>query len=120
MHGRSSRLGALCGAAAAAAVLLALAGCSGISVPHEKEDYVGHWEGEGMTLTIGRDGGVSYERKSGSGKTSVNAPLKSFEGDDFVVGVLFLTTKFEVTEPPHEADGAWKMTVDGVELTRVP
>lgn len=35
------------------------------------------------------------------------APLKTFKGDDFVVAA-----------GPHRDGAAWKMTVDGVELTR--
>jgi hypothetical protein len=30
-----------------------------------------------------------------------------------------MTTTFDVSKPPHQApDGSWKMTVDGLELTR--
>lgn len=55
---------------------------------------------------------------NGNVTTSVNGPLKEFVGDDFVVGVLFMTTTFNVSSPPAEIDGVWKMTVDGVELIR--
>lgn len=95
--------------------------CSGIPVPPDKQDYVGHWEGDGMTLTITADGGVSYVRVSGGGKREINAPIKAFEGNDFVVGALGITTTFKVSKPPYqEADvpNAWKMVVDGIELTR--
>jgi hypothetical protein len=50
--------------------------------------------------------------------TSINAPLRQFEGDHFVVGIAFLSTTFEVSTPPHQEAGTWKMVVDGVELTR--
>jgi hypothetical protein len=30
-----------------------------------------------------------------------------------------MSTEFVVSAPPHEDAGVWKMTVDGVELTRV-
>ncbi|MET4203428.1 hypothetical protein [Bradyrhizobium sp. LA6.12] len=49
---------------------------------------------------------------------SINAPLRRFEGDHFVVGIAFLLTTFEVSTPPHQEAGTWKMVVDGVELTR--
>jgi len=49
---------------------------------------------------------------------SINAPLRRFEGDRFVVGIAFLSTTFEVSTPPHQEAGTWKMVVDGVELTR--
>jgi hypothetical protein len=44
--------------------------------------------------------------------------LRRFEGDHFVVGIAFLSTTFEVSTPPHQEAGTWKMVVDGVELTR--
>ncbi|TQV87601.1 hypothetical protein [Aliikangiella coralliicola] len=99
-------------------VALILIGCSD-PLPNERLNYAGEWEGENMYLFISRDGGVEYERKSGSTTTSIDAPLKEFIGDDFVVGILFMDTTFEVSEPPHEFEGKWYMTVDGVRLTRI-
>ncbi|GHA13904.1 hypothetical protein GCM10008090_24600 [Arenicella chitinivorans] len=100
------------------AMTLFLSGCAE-PLPEERRDYVGQWQGTGMELLILKDGTVAYERIKGGGSTSVNAPLKEFVGDDFTVGILFMTTTFDVSSPPHEVDGVWKMTVDGVELTRV-
>ena len=50
--------------------------------------------------------------------TSVNGPLKKFDGDDFIVGVGPIETAFKVSAVPHQEDGVWKMTVDGVELSK--
>ena len=72
-----------------------------------------------MALLILTDGTVAYKRLKGGGTTSVNGPLKEFQGDNFIVGFAFLTTTFNVTQAPHEIDGVWKMTVDGVSLTKV-
>ena len=72
-----------------------------------------------MVLLILADGTVAYKRLKGGGSVSVNGPLKEFVGDDFVVGMWFMTATFDVTVPPHQAEGVWKMTVDGVELTKV-
>jgi hypothetical protein len=45
--------------------------------------------------------------------------LKEFTGDDFSVGIGPMTTTFDVSKPPHQdKDGSWRMTVDGLELTR--
>jgi hypothetical protein len=44
--------------------------------------------------------------------------LRRFEGDNFVVGLPLLSTTFQVSKPPYEEAGRWKMIVDGVELTR--
>ena len=95
-----------------------LLGCAR-PVPLEKEAYVGEWRSAEIVLLILADGTVGYERLKSGGSVSVDGPLKEFIGDDFVVGVWFITTTFDVTEPPHEEDGFWKMTVDGVELTKV-
>jgi hypothetical protein len=102
-------------------VLLAtwvLAAC-GVAVPPEKKAYVGEWRGEAMALLITQDGSVVYKRLKRGMTTSIQGPLKKFEGDNFVVGALFIETTFVVSAPPHLEGAHWKMTVDGVELTRV-
>ena len=98
--------------------IILLSGCAD-PLPEDRLDYVGEWRSKEMGLLILADGSVSYKRLKGGATTSVSGPLKRFEGDDFVVGVLFMTTTFDVTEAPHEIGGAWTMTVDGVRLTRV-
>ena len=98
-------------------VTVLLAGCAE-PLPDDRLDYAGVWQSQQMLLMIGADGSVSYKRQKGGVSTSVDGPLKEFNGDDFVVGIWFMTTTFEVTVPPWEDNGVWKMTVDGVELTR--
>ena len=71
-----------------------------------------------MILSIFADATVAYKRQKGNGSTSVNGSIKEFVGDDFVVGIFFLTTSFDITEPPYKRAGVWTMTVDGVQLTR--
>ena len=104
--------------AALAAALLAAA--CGQPVPADKAAYVGRWVSEAppMTLLILQEGRVEYERKEGSSSTSIQAPIQGFLGNDFEVGLGFMNTRFVVSEPPHQEDGVWKMTVDGVVLTR--
>ncbi len=97
---------------------LALAAC-GIEVPHDKTDYIGRWKHADMSLWITAQGHVEYQRVEGRGTTSISAPLRGFDGDDFEVGIGWMTTRFEVSTPPHRDYGSWKMVVDGVELTRV-
>jgi hypothetical protein len=98
-------------------LLFLLIGCSN-PIPEDKLDYVGEWRSKEMVLLILQDGSLKYERLKRGGTTSITGPIKAFEGDDFVVGIAFLTTTFEVSKPPHEMDGVWKMEVDGVTLTR--
>ncbi|MEO8160845.1 MAG: hypothetical protein ABI588_05445 [Arenimonas sp.] len=95
-----------------------LAGCAK-PVPAAKSAYVGEWQQAQMYLLITQDGSVSYKRLKAGGQTSVEGPLKGFDGDDFSVGFGPMTTRFDVTVAPHQLkDGSWKMTVDGLELTR--
>jgi len=94
-------------------------GCQSVPVPEEKKAYVGTWEGIGFRLTIYENGGIDYRRVNGNYSTSLTGPLKSFRGDDFVVGVLFVTTTFEVQHPPYLEGDDWFMVVDGVELKKV-
>ncbi|HTD28288.1 MAG TPA: hypothetical protein VK660_02760 [Xanthomonadaceae bacterium] len=98
------------------AVLL-LASCAK-PVPPDKAAFVGEWRASSMLLLITQDGSIAYKRLKGGATTSINGPLKDFEGNNFVVGVGPLKTTFVVTAPPHQENGQWKMTVDGVELTR--
>src|SRR5262245_6883902 len=93
---------------------LVLAGC-GKPVPIEKVDYVGEWKEKTMYLLITQDGSVKYERIKGGVTTSVNGPLKGFEGDNFLVGIGPMSTTFAVSRAPYQEKGRWKMVVDGVE-----
>ncbi len=97
---------------------LLLVGCSK-PLPESKQHYVGEWHSKEMRLLILADGTVSYKRSKSGGTTTIDGPLKEFNGDDFVVGLLFLTTTFKVTEAPHEVGEQWQMVVDGVKLTRI-
>ena len=97
---------------------LVLAAC-GKPVPADKQAYVGTWESATASLLIDASGRVIYKHQpSPSVSKSLDAPIKAYEGDDFIVGVGPLTTRFVVSAPPHQVDGSWKMTVDGQELTR--
>jgi hypothetical protein len=101
-----------------AACALWLAAC-GESLPKDKLEYAGEWRGPGVYLLISPGGRCEYERQRDAGNVSISAPIQRFEGDNFVVGVGPLGTTFVVSKPPAVDDGKWKMTVDGVELTRV-
>ena len=107
----------LVGLLRAIALASALSACSK-PIPPEKSAYVGDWRGTGMELSIYQDGSVEYTRVQGGARKSINMPLKEFQGDNFVVGVGPLSTTFSVSAPPHQVGVDWKMTVDGVELTK--
>ena len=98
--------------------MLALVACAKL-LPSDKSNYAGEWRGGPIALLITLEGRAVYERKEGNMSKKLDAPVKEFKGNNFVVGVGFMATEFLVTVPPHEEDGVWKMTVDGVELTRV-
>lgn len=104
------------------AALPVLSAC-GQPVPEDKAAYVGEWHAPAMDVELTKDGTVRYKRVRygtaiGEATITINAPLRRFEGDHFVVGLPFLSTTFEVSTPPHPEAGTWKMVVDGVELTR--
>ena len=100
-----------------AACALMLAAC-GEPLPTDKQAYAGEWRAQNVYLLITPDGRCEYERKRGTGNVSINAPIQRFEGDNFVVGLGPFTTTFHVNKAPRLEEGKWKMTVDGVELTR--
>lgn len=103
-------------------ILLALtvAGCTGKPVPADKAAYVGEWRNPAMYLLITQDGTVAYKRLKGGGSVSVNGPLQGFNGNSFDVGIGPLKTTFEVSKPPYQEQGKWKMIVDGAVLTKTP
>ena len=87
-------------------------------IPEGKLSYAGEWQSKEMYLLILPDGTVSYQRLQNGGRTSIDAPLKEFVGEDFIVGAAFLTTTFDVTQAPYQVDGKWVMVVDGVKLIK--
>lgn len=97
--------------------IVLLFGC-GKPLPEDKSAYAGHWQSKEMSLLILQDGTIAYERLKHGGSTSVKGPIKEFVGDDFVVGFAFLTTTFDVTQPPVFSSGQWIMVVDGVTLVK--
>ena len=101
-----------------ALALLLLAACTR-PLPADYADYAGHWRGEGVLLVIAANGHADYERVREGMRTSVEGPAHGFGPDGFKIGLGPLSARFEVQVPPHFADGRWRMTVDGVELTRV-
>jgi hypothetical protein len=82
----------------------ALSSCAK-EVPPEKASYVGEWQAQTMALLITQDGSVMYKRIKGGMTTSVNGPLRRFEGNNFVVGVPLICTTFQVSSPPYQEGG---------------
>lgn len=99
------------------ALLLAVA-CSSKPLPPDRVEYAGHWKGPGIDLVITAEGRASYDKRSGATTVHVDGPIQGFSGDDFVVGVMVVRTKFVVAKPPTDNGGVWTMTVDGIELVR--
>jgi hypothetical protein len=107
---------------------LLLAGCLIVSqpsfadpvpVPANKSAYVGEWLGEKMRLKLHQDGKVEYKRDQPGKNVSLSIELQGFNGDNFDAGWGIVHSTFVVSTPPHRDHGKWKMTVDGVELTKV-
>ncbi len=101
-------------------ILLFFVAC-GQPLPADRVTYAGDWRAAEIRLVITSGGRVDYRRASGrGGSTSVQAPIQKFDGNDFIAGFAFFNTRFVVSKPPVLQNGVWKMTVDGVELTRMP
>jgi hypothetical protein len=87
-------------------------------VPSEKSAYVGEWKAQDFVLAIQQGGKVHYQRKRDGSSFNLDIELQSFNGDSFDAGIPLVHTTFIVSKPPHLDKGKWKMTVDGVELTK--
>ena len=130
---RSSQLSGLF---ALGLLLLVVLACSSsvtdspIPVPEDKKDYIGYWRAQSgkvsMKLNIASDGSVEYERKETTTgpisttdtKSIPDGKITKFDGNDFVVKVLLVSTTFKVERPPYRDGERWKMVVDGVEVSR--
>ena len=107
-------------AAALGASLLPLAAhAEPVPVPADKLAYVGDWQGKDMRIQMAKDGKVKYKRNQPGKQMDLSVDLQGFNGDNFDVGVFLVRSTFVVSKPPHREGDKWKMTVDGVELTRV-
>lgn len=87
-------------------------------VPADKMTYVGSWQGKDMQLALAKDGKVKYKRKQPGKDLDLSVDVQGFNGDNFDVGWGIVRSTFVVSKPPHREGKQWKMTVDGVELTR--
>lgn len=83
-----------------------------------EEPYIGDWEGDGMTLLIGKDRSVHYKKTSGGSTKTVDGTLKGIENGNIVVKAAFVEVKLAVDAEPEEEEGIWEMTVEGEELTK--
>lgn len=83
----------------------------------DKKSYLGTWQAPGITLTIGADKSIHYEKAAGHVTKGFTGKLGGFKGNDIVIDALVSVT-LKVQGPPQETAGVWKMTVDGDELTR--
>jgi hypothetical protein len=101
-----------------ALLLVAMLTACAKPLPADRRAYAGDWRGHGVSLLITVEGHVVYHREEGSSTVSIDAPIKSFDGDDFEVGIGPLVTRFDVGRPPTEENGEWTMEVDGRMLRR--
>lgn len=94
-----------------------LSGC-GEPLSEDKLDYAGLWRGGNELIEINKDGSVSYAKVRLDNTETIEGPIKEFTDEGFVVGYLFLTTKFKIDKPPYQENGKWKMVLNGVEMTK--
>jgi hypothetical protein len=106
-----------------------------VGIPDDKKDYIGDWQGRipngTMKLSISKDGTVNYERKEGTAANNGNSgasneksrsisggKISKWDGNNFEVKVLLVSTTFKVEKPPFRDGARWRMVVDGVEVSR--
>jgi hypothetical protein len=82
-----------------------------------KTDYIGTWEGGGVTLKIDSTGHVDYEKKEPGSSEALHGSL-SFDGGDMVVDVLVMKRHLHIDTPPHLDGTRWVMKIDGEEIER--
>lgn len=97
---------------------LLLSSCGGIEIPADKLDYIGLWQGDGVSLQITADAKLNYSKKEGSNTTTLNVPISAFEGDNFKAGLMGMETTFVVSQPPTKKGGQMTMIVDGTLLKK--
>jgi hypothetical protein len=84
-----------------------------------KASLVGTWTGDGVTVKISPTYAFDYKRKSAVLRKDFSGAIVRLDVDQLEAGTNGINTKFEMV-PPREVSGAWKMTLDGTELTRSP
>ena len=102
-------------------LLVVLGGCikDSLPLPEDKQSYAGHWSNSNITLKISMDGEVNYKKKEGGRETSINDYITAFDKDNFIVGIWFLTTTFEVQKAPFQEGERWAIVVDGNKLYKI-
>lgn len=79
----------------------------------------GHWKGNGLDITIGKDGAVDYTRVQGGTTKSFGGKIQKIDDSSFTAGALGIETTFKVDKRPAKTGAQTTMTIDGAEVTRV-
>jgi hypothetical protein len=80
----------------------------------------GHWKGNGMDITVGRDGAVEYKREKDGTTKSFGGKIQKIDDGSFNVGALGIETTFKIDKRPTTVGTKTLMTIDGAEVTRDP
>jgi hypothetical protein len=99
-------------------IISVIFGCAPDPIPQDQKVYVGIWQGSNIFLEIDADGNASYAKVMEGASETVDSPVKKIGDGKIVIGYLFITKTLELTKPPFEEDGKWKMVIDGVTLTK--
>lgn len=87
-------------------------------VPASQEEFVGVWTGTDMSVSITAEGRLDSRRKSAGFTVELGGSIRAIETDYIRVGIWPISSTFHVDRLPHVEGGRWKMTIDGVELSR--
>ncbi|RYZ05466.1 MAG: sel1 repeat family protein [Myxococcales bacterium] len=99
-------------------LLCALAGACSHPVPASGEQFVGLWTAADRYLAISADGRLEYQRKSGGNTVELGGVIRSIDSEEIRTGIWPISSTFKVDRAPHLDGDQWKMTIDGVELSR--
>ncbi len=50
--------------------------------------------------------------------TAIRLKVQKFDGDEFLIGAMYWSVAFHVTQAPHLNDKIWRMTLGGVAYSR--
>ena len=87
-------------------------------LPPDKQNYIGEWEGHGVSLTITPAGSVKVHKESGGFSKSFEGLFAGFDGNDLKVSVVISSFTVHIQEPPYLDRGVWLMTVEGAKVLR--
>lgn len=93
---------------------LTFAGCESTPVPADKQEFIGLWVASDRFISVFANGRIEYKEKLRLGFHNRVESGAEFKGNK----IEAMLSEYTIDEPPHQVDGVWRMTMDGVEYVR--